>query len=111
MFSVLVVEENEFFRKSLAGVLKNSMPAIAIEETGDGDEAIAKIDLRVPDIVLVDLRLRGKNGLELTKEIKRVTLRRRSASSQILTNRNTGPSLLSVVRISFWTRHRYAAIR
>ena len=70
MFSILVIEENEFFRKSLAGVLKDSMPAIAIEESGDGEEAIAKIDLSVPDIVLVDLRLRGRNGLELTKEIK-----------------------------------------
>jgi DNA-binding NarL/FixJ family response regulator len=70
MFSVLVVENNEFFRKSFAGMLKSHMPALKIEETGDGSEAIEKINSNVPDIIFLDIRLPGKNGLELTKEIK-----------------------------------------
>lgn len=70
MFSILIVEANEFFRESFIGVLRNHMPAVAVEETGNGDEAIARIDRNVPDIIFVDLRLPGKNGLELTREIK-----------------------------------------
>jgi DNA-binding NarL/FixJ family response regulator len=70
MFSVLVIENNEFFRKSFAGMLKSHIPALTIEETGDGSEAIEKIDSNVPDIIFLDIRLPGKNGLELTKEIK-----------------------------------------
>lgn len=70
MFSVLIIESNEFFRESFTGVLRNYMPAVAIEEMGDGNEAIEKIDRNVPDIIFIDLRLPGKNGLELTKEIK-----------------------------------------
>jgi DNA-binding NarL/FixJ family response regulator len=70
MFSILIIESNEFFRESFAGVLRNYLPAVAIEETGDGNEAIEKIDRNVPDIIFVDLRLPGKNGLQLTKEIK-----------------------------------------
>jgi DNA-binding NarL/FixJ family response regulator len=70
MFSVLVIENNEFFRKSFTDMLKSHMPSLAIEETGDGDEAIEKIDSKVPDIIFVDIRLPGKNGLELAKEIK-----------------------------------------
>ena len=70
MFSILIIESNEFFRESFAGMLRNYMPAVAIEETGDGNEAIEKIDRNVPDIIFVDLRLPGKNGLQLTKEIK-----------------------------------------
>ena len=70
MFSVLVIENNEFFRKSFAGMLKNHMPALVIEDAGDGYEAIEKIDSKVPDIIFLDIRLPGKNGLELTKEIK-----------------------------------------
>ena len=70
MFSVLVIENNEFFRKSFAGMLKSHLPALAIDETGDGNEAIAKMDSKVPDIIFLDIRLPGKNGLELTKEIK-----------------------------------------
>jgi DNA-binding NarL/FixJ family response regulator len=70
MFSVLVVENNEFFRKSFSIMLKNHMPGLVIEDTGDGYEAIEKIDSKVPDIIFLDLRLPGKNGLELTREIK-----------------------------------------
>jgi DNA-binding NarL/FixJ family response regulator len=70
MFSVLVIESNEFFRKSFAGVLRDCMPSVAVEETADGSEAIAQIARNVPDMVFVDLRLPDRNGLELTKEIK-----------------------------------------
>jgi DNA-binding NarL/FixJ family response regulator len=70
MLSVLLIENNAYFRKSFAGVLRSYMPSVAIEESDDGNEAIIKIDQNVPDLVFVDLRLPGKNGLELTKEIK-----------------------------------------
>jgi DNA-binding NarL/FixJ family response regulator len=70
MFLVLVVENNEFFRKSFAGMLKSHIPALVIEDTGDGRDAIEKIASRVPDIIFLDLHLPGKNGLELTREIK-----------------------------------------
>lgn len=70
MFSVLVIENNEFFRKSFTGMLKSHLPALAIEETGDGNEAIEKIGSKIPDIIFLDIRLPGKNGLELTREIK-----------------------------------------
>jgi DNA-binding NarL/FixJ family response regulator len=70
VFSVLVIENNEFFRKSFTGILKSYMPTLAIEETGDGTEAIKKIDSKVPDIIFVDIRLPDINGLELTKAIK-----------------------------------------
>ncbi len=70
MCSVLIIENNEFFRKSFAGMLKSRLPTLAIDESGDGNEAIEKIGLNVPDIIFLDIRLPGKNGLELTKEIK-----------------------------------------
>ena len=33
-------------------------------------EAMSKIDLLPPDLIFVDIRLPGKNGLELTRMIK-----------------------------------------
>jgi len=51
-------------------MLKSHMPTLVIEDTGDGNDAIERIDSKVPDIIFLDLRLPGKNGLELTREIK-----------------------------------------
>ncbi len=70
MFSLFLIDGNEYFRKSFAGVLRSYLPSVAIEESDDGNEAINKIDQNVPDLVFVDLSLPGKNGLEVTKEIK-----------------------------------------
>jgi DNA-binding NarL/FixJ family response regulator len=41
-----------------------------IIEAIDGKEALQKIDSSSPNLVFMDIELRGENGLELTKRIK-----------------------------------------
>ena len=41
-----------------------------IEEEPDGRELFSKLDTFHPDIVFMDIRLPGENGIELTKKIK-----------------------------------------
>lgn len=71
MISILIIEKNEFFRKSFTGMLKNRLPSLEIEESDNEIEATEMIESSVPDLIFVDIRLPGKNGLELTKEIKK----------------------------------------
>jgi DNA-binding NarL/FixJ family response regulator len=70
MPSVLIVENNDFFRRSFKEILKMYIPSLLVYESVDGSDALAKIDQTSPDIVFMDIRLPGKNGLELTREIK-----------------------------------------
>ena len=70
MGSVLIVENNDFFRRSFKEILKMYIPSLSVDESADGSDALAKIDQTPPDIVFMDIRLPGKNGLELTREIK-----------------------------------------
>jgi DNA-binding NarL/FixJ family response regulator len=70
MSSVLIVENNDFFRRSFKEILKMYIPSLSVYESADGSDALAKIDQTSPDIVFMDIRLPGKNGLELTREIK-----------------------------------------
>jgi DNA-binding NarL/FixJ family response regulator len=70
MPSVLIVENNDFFRRSFKEILKMYLPSISIDESADGSDALEKIDKDSPDVVFMDIRLPGKNGLELTREIK-----------------------------------------
>ena len=70
MASVLIIENNDFFRRSFKEILKMYIPSLCIDESVDGSDALAKIDQTPPDVVFMDIRLPGKNGLELTREIK-----------------------------------------
>ena len=70
MHSILIVENNEFYRQSFMEILRLYLPSLVIAEAVNGREALEKIEIQPPDIVFMDIRLNGKNGLELTKEIK-----------------------------------------
>ncbi len=70
MFKILIVEDNLSFRYSLKELLGTRFPRIVIEEAGDGNEAIQKVDSFSPDLVFMDLRLPGESGLDLTKKMK-----------------------------------------
>jgi DNA-binding NarL/FixJ family response regulator len=70
MSSVLIVENNDFFRRSFKEILKMYIPSLSVDESVDGSDALTKINQSLPDVVFMDIRLPGKNGLELTREIK-----------------------------------------
>ena len=70
MSLVLIVEDNLTFRNSLREMLTVRFPTVGIEEASDGDEALLIIGRTEPDLVFVDIKLPGRNGLELTRTIK-----------------------------------------
>ena len=71
MCKALIVEDSATFRGGIKEILHSRFPAMMIEEVPDGSELFNKMDAFHPDIVFMDIRLPGENGLELTKKIKR----------------------------------------
>jgi len=70
MVTALLVEDNIAFRESLRETLHSRFPAMGVTEAGDGEQALQKIQALVPDLVFMDIKLPGENGLSLTKKIK-----------------------------------------
>jgi DNA-binding NarL/FixJ family response regulator len=70
MFRVLVLDDHAGFRGSVCSVLRNSFPQIGVAEAADGTEALQSIQRYAIAMVLLDIRLPGTNGIELTKAIK-----------------------------------------
>ncbi len=70
MQTVLLVENNGFFRKSFLEVLHMYLPMLTIGEATNGKDALGMIESQPPDMVFLDIRLPGMNGLELTRKIK-----------------------------------------
>ena len=69
-FRILIVDNDDSFRQILKATLRASLPTIAIDEATGGIEALQKIDALLPDLIFMDIRLPGENGLTLTRKIK-----------------------------------------
>ncbi|MGA2227632.1 MAG: response regulator transcription factor [Syntrophobacteraceae bacterium] len=70
MSSVLIVDNNDFFRRSFKEILKMYIPSLSVDESVDGSDALTKIAQSSPDVVFMDIQLPGRSGLKLTREIK-----------------------------------------
>src|SRR5258708_20341023 len=70
---VLVVEDNAFVRRSICSLLSGDPTLGVVCETADGDEAIAKAQELLPDVVLLGIRLHGISGIEAARQIRRVS--------------------------------------
>lgn len=68
--TVLIVEDNELMRQGLKTVLNSSSEFKVIGEAEDGEGAV-KLALELnPDVIVMDIGLPYKNGIEATREIK-----------------------------------------
>jgi DNA-binding NarL/FixJ family response regulator len=66
----LIVDDSELARRGICAILKESPLFEVVGEAGDGTMGIAKVRELVPDLVLMDLRMPGLNGLDATRTIK-----------------------------------------
>ena len=67
---VLIVEDNTLFRRLFQETLHNRFPSVEIHEAVNGEEALQKIETLHPNLVFMDIRLPGENGLKLTQKVK-----------------------------------------
>ena len=71
MIRVFLVDDQTLVRQGVRSLLELSDAVTVIGEARDGDEAIAEIPRIKPDVVLLDLRMPGKSGLEVLEHLSR----------------------------------------
>jgi DNA-binding NarL/FixJ family response regulator len=70
MFRLLIVDDNESYRKSLRNALSQQLSDMQVVEAENLDEALEQVEKIVPDFVLIDLEIAGESGLELASRIR-----------------------------------------
>ena len=66
--NVLLVDDENEFVKSLSERMKlrDLEPGVAL----NGDEALKMVDQEIPDVIVLDLKMPGIDGLEVLKRVK-----------------------------------------
>ena len=70
MLRLLVADDHEIVRKGLVKVLAEILQPIKVDEAKTGQEALGKVLKGEYDLVVLDIKMPGKSGLDVLKEIK-----------------------------------------
>jgi len=73
--NILLVDDHEVVRRGLRTYLETLPEFCVLGEASTGKEAISFVSEHVPDVVLLDLIMPGMDGIETTREIKKVSPR------------------------------------
>lgn len=68
---VMLVDDHPAFRKGMTALIESEPDLQVVAETGDGREALEIYRQTKPDVVLMDLRLPGMGGVEITMTIRK----------------------------------------
>ncbi len=69
MLKIILVDDHEVVRLGLKSLLSRYPEFEVVAEASNADEAIDLTDRYKPDVVVMDIRLPGKTGIEATREI------------------------------------------
>lgn len=67
---VMIVDDHPLFRRGIQMVLDSEEGIEVVGEAGDGAEAVAIAEESVPDVVLMDVRMPKRSGIEATSAIR-----------------------------------------
>ena len=70
MLRLLIADDHEVVRKGLVKVITEALQDIKVDEARNGTEAMSKILKSGYDLVVLDVKMPGKSGLDTLKEIK-----------------------------------------
>ncbi len=69
---VVIVDDHPVFRQGLRNILATHEDLSIVGEASDGDEAVKLVQELLPDVVMMDINLPTINGLQATRELKRL---------------------------------------
>ena len=72
---ILVVDDHEVVRQGVCSILRTRPEWEVIGEAENGNDAVEKAKSLEPDLLVLDMSMPGKNGLEVIQELNHLGIR------------------------------------
>lgn len=72
MTSILIADDHELLRRGLKGILAEAYPDLRLGEASDSAQTLAAAAKQAWDIVLLDVNMPGRNGLDVLQDLKQL---------------------------------------
>jgi len=70
LINILIVDDHAIVRKGIRQILLETSDKYAVEEACNGQEALEKVYKNNYDLVLMDISMPGRSGLDILKQLK-----------------------------------------
>ncbi len=70
MVRIGIIDDHRLLRQGITRLLENEAGISVVGEAGDADEGLAMIERERPDVVVLDLSLPGRSGLDVLLDIQ-----------------------------------------
>ena len=71
MTRILIADDHELLRRGLKGILAEEFPQLHVGEAADGRQMLEAVARGKWDVLLLDISMPGRNGLEVLQDLKR----------------------------------------
>jgi len=72
MIRVLLADDHAVVRKGLREILTEEFPDITLDEARNGEETFHKVQTKEYDLVILDIKMPGRSGLDVLGDIKAI---------------------------------------
>jgi two-component system invasion response regulator UvrY len=69
---ILIADDHAVVRRGLREILADSLPGATFSEAGNADEALGLLAKRATNLVVLDINMPGRSGLDVLKDVKRM---------------------------------------
>jgi DNA-binding NarL/FixJ family response regulator len=68
--TILLADDHAMVRSGIRGFLEQDERLRVVAEAGDGDQALALAQTYHPDVLVLDIQMPGKNGIEVARAVR-----------------------------------------
>lgn len=70
MIKILIADDHPVVRMGTKQIIEDASDMVVLDEAGDGDEVISKVHEKSFDVILLDISMPGRDGLDVLKQLQ-----------------------------------------